>query len=159
MNKERLFIDTGAWLAITLTDDHYHVLANQTLSQILKSGTRLVTTNQIIGETYTFLAKIRSPKIALMFIEKVRTSAVLDLYFVNEDMELVAFEWLQRYSATTGTISAKASNTWTVPMSPPWKIRSAPRKRLKASDLISPWVSEITPINIAPVVGFRKLGE
>lgn len=64
MSKERIFIDTGAWLAISLVDDHSHALAEQTLSRLLKSGFRLVTTNHVVGETYTFLSRVRSPKIA-----------------------------------------------------------------------------------------------
>ena len=98
MSKERVFIDTGAWIAISLVDDHYHALANQTLSQFLKSGTRLVTTNHVVGETYTFLAKIRSPRIALAFMDKLRTSAALDYYFINEELELAAFDLLRQYS-------------------------------------------------------------
>jgi predicted nucleic acid-binding protein len=98
MSKERIFIDTGAWLAISLVDDHYHALAEQTLSRLLKSGFRLVTTNHVVGETYTFLSRVRSPEIALLFIEKLRISAALDYYFVNEEMELTAFDWLRKYS-------------------------------------------------------------
>jgi predicted nucleic acid-binding protein len=98
MSKERIFIDTGAWLGISLTDDHYHTLAEQTLAQLLKSGFRLVTTNHVVGETYTFLSRVCSSRIALIFIEKLKTSAALDYYFINEEMELAAFDWLRRYS-------------------------------------------------------------
>jgi predicted nucleic acid-binding protein len=98
MSKERIFIDTGAWLAISLIDDQYHAVAGHTLSRMLQSGFRLVTTNHVVGETYTFLSKVSSPKIALIFIEKLRISAALDYYYVSEDMELIAYDWLRKYS-------------------------------------------------------------
>jgi predicted nucleic acid-binding protein len=98
MSKEGIFIDTGAWLAISLVDDHYHTLAERTLYRLLKSGFRLVTTNHVVGETYTFLSRVRSPEIALTFTEKLRISVALDRYFVNEDLELAAFDWLRKYA-------------------------------------------------------------
>jgi predicted nucleic acid-binding protein len=98
MSKERIFIDTGAWLGLALADDHYHTLAGQTLARLLKSSFRLVTTNHVVGETYTFLSRVSSPKLALIFIEKLRVSAALDYYFIDQEMELAAFDWLRRYS-------------------------------------------------------------
>jgi predicted nucleic acid-binding protein len=98
MANKRVFVDTGAWLAITLADDQYHAIGDKTLKQLLASGTRLVTGNHVIGETYTFLAKLRSPKIAGDFIETVRASRALDLYFADETVESSAYDLLRKYS-------------------------------------------------------------
>lgn len=52
MNDNRVFMDTGAWLAISLSDDRYHALATQTLKKLLNSGFGLITSNHVIGETF-----------------------------------------------------------------------------------------------------------
>jgi uncharacterized protein len=98
MSRERVFVDTGAWLALALADDQYHSLAGQTLSRLLGSSTRLVTTNQVVGETYTFLVKVRSPRIALAFVDQVRASMALDYFFIEEDLEIAAYNWLKQYA-------------------------------------------------------------
>jgi predicted nucleic acid-binding protein len=97
MNHECVFVDTGAWLALMLTDDVYHSIASQTLNNLLKSSLRLLTTNHVIGETYTFLTRIRNPQMALVFIENLKTSTALDYYFVDETMETAAYDLLRRY--------------------------------------------------------------
>lgn len=98
MNDNRIFVDTGAWLALSLTDDRYHNLANQTLKQLLKSGTRLITSNHVIGETYTFLTRIHSSRVAWNFIEKIRASKSLDYYFTDEKTESSAYDLLHKFS-------------------------------------------------------------
>lgn len=96
MTSERVFVDTGAWLALALNNDQYHTLASQTLARLL-SSTRLVTTNQVVGETYTFLTRTRSPRIALAFMDQIRASMALDYYFISEDLETAAYNRLKIY--------------------------------------------------------------
>lgn len=98
MRSEEVFVDTGAWLALALTDDDHHQLAGRTLSRLFASSVRLVTTNHVVGETYTFLAKMRSPHIALTFIEHIEQSMVLDRIFVEEDTEEKAYSLLRQYA-------------------------------------------------------------
>ena len=97
MSRDRVFVDTGAWLALALSDDAHHAGAEKALRELVAAGTRLVTTNHVIGETYTFLARVRDARTALAFVAKTRASIVLDLIFVPEEIENRAFAWLEKY--------------------------------------------------------------
>jgi len=97
MSQERIFVDTSAWLALMLEDDAHHAAADRALSALLKSDTRLITTNHVVGETYTFLARVRNPWIALAFVERIKASLTLDLVVAQEETEAAAYEWLRRY--------------------------------------------------------------
>jgi len=50
-----LFIDTTAWYALADADDKYHVSAKEFLPEALSAYLRLVTSNHVIGETYTLI--------------------------------------------------------------------------------------------------------
>ncbi|MGE5549610.1 MAG: type II toxin-antitoxin system VapC family toxin [Bacteroidota bacterium] len=97
MSGERVFVDTGAWLALALRDDAHHEAATRTLTGLLAASTRLVTTNHVAGETYTYLARVRDSCVALDFVRRMRLSTALDYVFVDEVMESKAYEWLERY--------------------------------------------------------------
>ena len=97
MSRDRVFVDTGAWLALALNDDVHHAEAEIALKDLLSSGARLVTTNHVIGETYTFLSRAKGTRIAAAFADKIRASIALDCVFVPEETEARAFAWLERY--------------------------------------------------------------
>lgn len=48
-----LFVDSSAWYALSDYDDKNHDSASIFLTQALKSNNRLVTSNLVVGETYT----------------------------------------------------------------------------------------------------------
>ena len=58
----------------------------------------LVTTNHVIGETYTLLRTTRGYAHARSFLEILDRSPRLERYFVTADLEGEAFELLHRYS-------------------------------------------------------------
>lgn len=97
MSRPRVFVDTSAWLALALKDDAHHPAAKSTLADLLAAGTQLVTTNHVAGETYTFLARAKSPGIAIAFIDGMVASLALDWIHADEQTEARAYEWLRRY--------------------------------------------------------------
>lgn len=95
--SERVFIDTGAWVALALRDDTHHTEAEATLRRLLGTGIRLVTTNHVAGETYTFLARVRDTATALAFLDRLGASMALDYIHVHEATEALARTWLKRF--------------------------------------------------------------
>ena len=52
---ERVFVDTGAWVALALARDPLHDRAREAWTTLLDSGARLHTSVAIVLETFTFL--------------------------------------------------------------------------------------------------------
>ena len=55
MNLGRVFVDTGAWFALQVTDDAEHEGARESLPMLLDRSRSLVTSSAVVGETYTLL--------------------------------------------------------------------------------------------------------
>lgn len=69
----KVFVDTGAYIALAHRDDQHHADASRTLRAL--SVHHFVTTDHVIGETYTWLRyKVGSPP-ARAFLTRVRTAS------------------------------------------------------------------------------------
>jgi uncharacterized protein len=53
--SDKVFVDSGAWIALAITSDPYHVRARSTWADLTASSTRLVTSIPVVIETFTFL--------------------------------------------------------------------------------------------------------
>ena len=93
----RIFVDTGAWFAVQVVDDEHHGRAVKALRALSERAVTLVTTNQVIGETYTLLRTVRGYRAAARFVELVEATSRLERLFVTEDLERRAFALLDRY--------------------------------------------------------------
>jgi predicted nucleic acid-binding protein len=67
------FVDTGAWIALMVQKDAYHVPAREFFRSIARS-TRLVTSNFVMSETLTWLAYHGLRREALRFKDMVDAS-------------------------------------------------------------------------------------
>ena len=72
MAGNKLFIDTGAFIAVTMESDQDHEVAISFLRKVLKSHIIQITTNLILSETYTFLRYHAHFELALRFIEQAK---------------------------------------------------------------------------------------
>lgn len=72
MAGNKLFIDTGAFIAITMEKDQDHNAAVNYLKEVLKNHTIQITTNLILSETYTFLRYHAHFELALQFIKQAK---------------------------------------------------------------------------------------
>jgi len=95
---ERYFVDTGAWFAVQVQDDENHVSAAETFQALLLGPRTLVTTNQVIGETYTLLRIVRGYRQAAKFLDSIDNTNRLERVFVTAELEGRAFALLHRYS-------------------------------------------------------------
>lgn len=94
----RVFVDTGAWFALQATDDQHHRRAKEVFPQLLTRFHKLVTTNHVIGETYTLLRVAKGYAQARNFLETLDRSPRIERHFVAPELEQEAFALLHRYS-------------------------------------------------------------
>jgi predicted nucleic acid-binding protein len=65
--RDGVFIDTGAWIALALTEDPLHVRAAEAWGELLRDGTRLLTSVPVVIETFTFLDRNANRDVALLW--------------------------------------------------------------------------------------------
>lgn len=98
MTFDRVYVDTGAWFAIQVTDDRHHAAACQALDAVLEVCQSLVTSNLVVGETYTLLRLSRGYREAKRFLDTLTQSEKLQRLFITENLERQAYEILHRYA-------------------------------------------------------------
>ena len=95
--SREVFVDTGAWYAVQVPDDHWHEPAARALRLLLDRGSSLVTTNLVVGETYTLLRRTAGAVAAFGFADRLTRSTKLVTVHVDEDTEARAWELLRRF--------------------------------------------------------------
>lgn len=98
MRLGRVFVDTSAWFAIQVTDDACHEAARLVLPAVVNACRSLVTSNLIVGETYTLLRLSRGYRAAKRFLDTLTQSGKLERLFISEHLERQAYETLHRYA-------------------------------------------------------------
>jgi hypothetical protein len=92
-----LFVDTTAWYALADADDKYHHSAKEFLPEALNAYSRLVTSNHVIGETYTLIRTRLGYREVWEFISRVRSSPRVEIVFIDEEMESEAYDLLYQF--------------------------------------------------------------
>jgi predicted nucleic acid-binding protein len=98
MGPRRVFVDTGAWHAIQVLDDEWHRQAVSTFRSLLATPHVLVTTNHVVGETYTLLRVVCGHAAAVRFLDGLEDSRRLERVFVTEELERRAYRLLRQYA-------------------------------------------------------------
>jgi uncharacterized protein len=89
-----IFVDTSFWVALTNRRDHRHKQATDLLAA--HAGERLTTTNEVRGETWTFLRRRAGHTIAVRFLDTLASSPRVEVVRVSPDTEADAERWLRR---------------------------------------------------------------
>ncbi len=92
------FVDTSFWVALQFARDEHHEAAALLWQQ---RQTALLTTNHVLGETWTFLNRRLGHRPAKGFVENARRSPRLSIEHVGEDIEADAWSWLRRHDERT----------------------------------------------------------
>jgi len=88
------FVDTSFWVALRFRRDRRHEDARRLWS----SGTgALVTSNLVVGETWTFLRRRAGHQAAMRFDEVINRLPALMIRHVDDDLEAEAWRWLRRH--------------------------------------------------------------
>jgi len=92
----KLFIDTGAFIALTDADDENHKAAAAFYRNAKEKGTRFVTTNFVLCEMLNYLRARISHNIAVLFRENLKKSGFLEIVTVTPSIEDAAFTIFKR---------------------------------------------------------------
>jgi uncharacterized protein len=87
------FVDTSYWVALRLRRDANH----ETAVQLWAPGRPMLTTNHVIGETWTFLRRRDGHASAVSFLDAVEAAGWLTVAHVEEATEREARAWLRRH--------------------------------------------------------------
>jgi predicted nucleic acid-binding protein len=90
-----IFVDTSFWVAVRMTRDPNHDEAADLLQ--FHADDRLVTSNHVRGETWTFLRRRAGHRSAVHFLDRLGRSARVEVRFVGEALEDQAVRWLRRH--------------------------------------------------------------
>ena len=89
-----IFVDTSFWVGFTNRRDAQHEQAKALLAAHDKD--RLVTINEVCGETWTFLRRRAGRAVAVRFQDAVPASPRVEVLRVSEAVEADAEQWLRR---------------------------------------------------------------
>ena len=82
-----IFVDTSAWYAVEVEDDVNHEAACKFLSNIAsgKQGVS-ITTDYVLDEALTLMRSRRDLTSATAFIDKIRKSKSVRVFWIDEDL-------------------------------------------------------------------------
>ncbi|HET7609948.1 MAG TPA: PIN domain-containing protein [Gammaproteobacteria bacterium] len=92
----RLFVDSGAWIALRSRRDQHHAAAELAFGAAVERRIPLVTTNLIVAEVFrlTLFRAGREP--ALRGLDRVDASPSVTVHFATGDDHGAARRWLER---------------------------------------------------------------
>ena len=92
-----LFVDTSAWYPIAVQNHPQHAALATALSERVRAGARVVTTNLVIAESHALLLHRAHVLAALAFVRTVRQRPHL-VVTSSPDLESAAIaDWLERF--------------------------------------------------------------
>ncbi len=71
--RQAVFVDSGAWIALALLRDPYHIQACELWELLLSKGARLFTSIPVVLETFTFLERNTRRDVALVWKDSLST--------------------------------------------------------------------------------------
>jgi len=93
-----IFVDTAAWAALADPQDSFHTNAGVIYKDFVRQRQRLITTNLIISETYTFIHRRMNHRAAVKFLTDIKGMSRLTKLYSTERLETQAEEILRLYS-------------------------------------------------------------
>jgi len=107
-----VFVDTGAWIALTTHRDRFHRAAAAYARRLTLARTPLVTTNYVLMETYTHIRYDDGHAKALEFdsiLQNLVKMRRLTVVWVTEDMHARALDIFRRYADQAFSVADCAS--------------------------------------------------
>jgi predicted nucleic acid-binding protein len=90
-----IFVDTSFWVAAHMRRDAHHEEALQLLAR--ERDERLVTSNNVRAETWTFLRRRSGHVSAVAFLDMLAATRRVDVVLVDPDVENRALRWLRQH--------------------------------------------------------------
>jgi predicted nucleic acid-binding protein len=92
----RLFVDSGAWIALRSRRDQHHAEADRLFREAFSQRIALLTTNLVIAETHRLTLFRAGDQPALRALELVQASTSVTIRFPTADDHAAAIRWLGR---------------------------------------------------------------
>jgi predicted nucleic acid-binding protein len=89
-----IFIDTSFWIALHYARDQHQPVAVELWRRHRRD---LVTTNLVVGETWTFLRRRLGHQVAVRFVDLLAVSSALTVVRVSDEVEREAWAWPRRH--------------------------------------------------------------
>jgi predicted nucleic acid-binding protein len=92
----KLFVDSGAWIALRSRRDQHHSGADRAFRAAIERRIPLLTTNLVLAEIHrlTLFRAGREP--ALRLLERIDASSSVTVHYATPDDHLAARDWLER---------------------------------------------------------------
>lgn len=88
-----IFVDTSFWIAIQMPSDMHHRAATDLLRA--HAALPLATTNDVRGETWTFLRRRAGHDFGARFLDRLERSPRVEVLRVDAETERDALRWLR----------------------------------------------------------------
>jgi predicted nucleic acid-binding protein len=95
-DRGRLFVDSGAWIALRNRRDQHHAEADQFFRETLRRRIRLVTTNLIIAEIHRLTLFRVGVDAAARMLDRIDESPSVRVHFASAQDHAAARRWLER---------------------------------------------------------------
>ena len=93
----RVFIDTGAFVALRNRREREHEIARATLTELIADRAQLFTSNFVFAETYTALLVRVGRNEAIEWGRRFRASEAIELVRIEQDIEDDAWQILESH--------------------------------------------------------------
>lgn len=87
------FVDSSFWVGLAVPSDEHHSAAASLIEALGKR--RLVTTNDVRGETWTYINRRAGLRAAATFLDRIERSERVEIIRVSEELENEALHWLR----------------------------------------------------------------
>src|ERR1700693_1768197 len=77
--REAVFVDSGAWIALALSRDPFHALARDHWDLLHRAGAKIYTSVPVVIETFTFLDRNANRDVALAWKESIYTPGTVKI--------------------------------------------------------------------------------
>lgn len=105
----RLFVDSGAWIALRSVRDQHHVEADRLFREAIANHIALITTNLIIAETHRLTLFRAGVEPALRALERIDASKSVTIQFPTAADHATARRWLERLAPRPTTYTDAVS--------------------------------------------------
>ncbi len=96
MAKRTVFVDTGAWFALSDRSDQHHCEAVDIYPELIKKY-QLLTTNMVVAETYILIRRSMGHAPAVLFLESIAASPRITKLYSDSICENAAEDILRKY--------------------------------------------------------------
>lgn len=98
MRRDRVFVDTAAWLAFFLRRDQYHALALSAFEELRGRRSELFVTDLVVAELHVHLVRGFTPGVAAAYLTQVKSDPLVREVYVDEELQRAALvDWLLRF--------------------------------------------------------------